>query len=58
MQIGMDVSFSQRQQLILTPQMEQALHILQMGAEELNQCIEEEVLSNPMLEYGKKKGRG
>ncbi len=56
MQIGMDVSFSQRQQLILTPQMEQALHILQMGAEELNQCIEEEVLSNPMLEYGKKGG--
>lgn len=56
MQIGMDVSLGQSQQLILTPQMEQALHILQMGAEELNQCIEEEILSNPMLEYGKKRG--
>lgn len=56
MQIGMDVSLGQTQQLILTPQMEQALQILQMGAEELNQCIEEEVLSNPMLEYTKKRG--
>ncbi|MFR8868215.1 MAG: RNA polymerase factor sigma-54, partial [Lachnospiraceae bacterium] len=26
---------------------------LQMGTEELNQCIEEEVLSNPMLDYAK-----
>ena len=26
---------------------------MQMGTEELNQCIEEEVLSNPMLDYAK-----
>lgn len=53
MQIGMDVSIRQSQQLTLTPQMEQSLSVLQMGTEELNQCIEEEVLSNPMLDYAK-----
>lgn len=53
MQIGMDMSMRQTQKLVLTPQMEQALSVLQMGTEELNQCIEDEVLSNPMLDYAK-----
>ena len=53
MQLGMDVSIQQTQKLALTPQMEQYLSVLQMGTEELNQCIEEEVLSNPMLDYAK-----
>ena len=53
MQLGMDVSIQQTQKLALTPQMEQSLSVLQMGTEELNQCIEEEILSNPMLDYAK-----
>ncbi len=53
MQLGMDVSIQQTQKLALTPQMEQSLSVLQMGTEELNQCLEEEVLSNPMLDYAK-----
>lgn len=53
MQLGIDVSIQQTQKLALTPQMEQSLSVLQMGTEELNQCIEEEVLSNPMLDYAK-----
>lgn len=53
MQLGMDVSIQQTQKLALTPQMEQSLSVLQMGTEELNQCIEKEVLSNPMLDYAK-----
>ena len=53
MQLGMDVSIQQTQKLALTPQMEQSLSVLQMGTEELNQCIEEEVLSNPMLDDAK-----
>lgn len=53
MQLRMDVSIQQTQKLALTPQMEQSLSVLQMGTEELNQCIEEEVLSNPMLDYAK-----
>lgn len=55
MQVGMDISIRQTQKLTLTPQMEQSLSVLQMGTEELNQCIEEEVLSNPMLEYAKSR---
>jgi RNA polymerase sigma-54 factor len=57
MQLGMDVSIQQTQKLALTPQMEQSLSVLQMGTEELNQCIEEEVLSNPMLDYAKEVRR-
>ena len=49
MQLGIDVSIKQTQKLALTPQMEQSLSFLQMNAMELNQCIEEELLSNPML---------
>lgn len=49
MQLGMDVSLKQTQKLMLTPQMEQALSVLQMNTMELNQCVEEELLSNPML---------
>lgn len=49
MQLGIDVSIKQTQKLALTPQMEQSLSLLQMNAMELNQCIEEELLSNPML---------
>lgn len=53
MQLGMEMSIRQTQQLVLTPQMEQALSVLQMGAEELNQYIEDGILSNPMLAYAK-----
>lgn len=49
MQLGIDVVIKQTQKLTLTPQMEQALSLLQMNTMELNQCVEEELLSNPML---------
>ena len=54
MRLGMDVSIQQTQKLALTPQMEQSLSVLQMGTEELNQCIEEEVLSKPDVRLCKK----
>lgn len=57
MQIETELSIRQTQKLALTPQMEQALTVLQMGSEELNQCIEEEVLSNPMLDYARTEER-
>lgn len=57
MRPGIDLSIRQTQKLALTPQMEQSLSILQMGAEELNQYIEEEVLSNPMLDFQKDEGK-
>ncbi|MCI8483134.1 MAG: RNA polymerase factor sigma-54 [Lachnospiraceae bacterium] len=49
--MNLDLSMKQTQKLVLTPQMEQSLSILQMGAQELEQCIENEILSNPMLDY-------
>lgn len=47
----LDIAVKQTQKLALTPQMEQSLSILQMSAQELEQCIEDEILSNPMLTY-------
>lgn len=49
--MNLDLSIKQTQKLVLTPQMEQSLAILQMSAQELEQCIEDEILSNPMLDY-------
>lgn len=45
----LDIAMKQTQKLALTPQMEQSLSMLQMSAQELEQCIADEVLSNPML---------
>ena len=60
MQLGMDVSIQQTQKLALTPQMEQSLSVLQMGTEELNQCIEEEVLSKSLKKkrFAVRRGKG
>lgn len=37
--------------LMMTPQMQQAIHLLQLPLLELSQAIEEEVEQNPVLEY-------
>lgn len=47
----LNVTIKQTQKLVLTPQMEQSLAMLQMSAQELEQCIEDAILSNPMLTY-------
>lgn len=49
--MDLDITMRQTQKLVLTPQMEQSLAVLQMGLEELEQQIEDEVLSNPMLTF-------
>lgn len=41
----------QIQRLILSPQMQQALHLLQLPVMELNTVIEEELTQNPLLEH-------
>jgi RNA polymerase sigma-54 factor len=38
------------QQLIMTPQLQQAIKLLQMSRMELNELVQEELLENPMLE--------
>lgn len=45
-------SVKQIQRLILSPQMQQALHLLQLPVLELSTVIEEELTQNPLLERG------
>ena len=47
--MDLELTMKQTQKLALTPQMEQSLSILQMGGPELEQYMEDTVLSNPML---------
>lgn len=46
---------TQRQQLVLTQKMQQALHILQLNGVELEQYIQQELETNPFLEQPVKK---
>lgn len=46
---------TQRQQLILTQKMQQALHILQLNGVELEQYVQQELETNPFLEQKLKK---
>lgn len=49
-------SLKQTQRLIMSPQMQQALSLLQMPVLELSQAIETEMAQNPLLEYSEEKG--
>ena len=40
------------QQLIMTPQLQQAIKLLQMSRMELGELVQEELLENPILEEG------
>lgn len=55
MQMDMDVSLGHVQKLILTPQVELSLNILKMSTDELNNLIDEELLSNPLLAYSEQE---
>lgn len=46
---------TQRQQLVLTQKMQQALHILQLSGIELEQYLQQELETNPFLEESRKK---
>ena len=50
MSIGMRLDLRQTQQLVMTPQLQQAIKLLQMSHGELNGFIESEVEKNPLLE--------
>jgi RNA polymerase sigma-54 factor len=45
-----ELHIKQTQKLIMTPQLQQAIKMLQLSNLELNQCIEEELIENPALE--------
>jgi len=52
-----ELSLKQKQKLILTPQMYQAIHILQLNIIELRNLINEELIENPLLEINLQNNR-
>lgn len=50
MRLGFGLSLEQTQKLIMTPELRQAITILQLSAMELAEYIEQELLENPVLE--------
>ncbi|PKM50430.1 MAG: RNA polymerase sigma-54 factor [Firmicutes bacterium HGW-Firmicutes-7] len=51
MELEMNLNLSQDQKLLMTPQLEYSLRILKINNEELIELIEEEIHTNPLLEY-------
>ncbi|MBK7363226.1 MAG: hypothetical protein IPJ01_13125 [Micavibrio sp.] len=48
--MGQRLDFRQSQQLVMTPQLQQAIKLLQLNNIELAEFIEEEIAQNPLLE--------
>ncbi|WP_129596195.1 RNA polymerase factor sigma-54 [Anaerophilus nitritogenes] len=52
MRLGFQLNIEQVQKLVMTPELKQAIQILQFNHQELNEFIDEQVLTNPVLEIG------
>ncbi|MDR1953535.1 MAG: RNA polymerase factor sigma-54 [Clostridiales Family XIII bacterium] len=50
MKLGFELTIEQKQTLVMTPELIQAIQILQYNAQELDAYIEEQLLTNPILE--------
>ena len=50
MKLGFELTLEQRQTLVMTPELIQAIQILQYNVQELDTFIEEQLLANPVLE--------
>lgn len=50
MKLGYELNMTQTQKLIMTPELRQAINILQYSALELNNFIQDQLLENPLLE--------
>ncbi len=50
--ISLNLHLKQSQQLVMTPQLQQAIKLLQMSNIELGEYVEEELEKNPLLEKG------
>ena len=51
-----ELSLIQKQKLVLTPQLYQAINILQLNLAELKDLIDEELVNNPLLEVKQEAG--
>ena len=50
MKLGYDLTIEQSQKLVMTPELIQAIQILQFNTQELDAYIDEQLLANPILE--------
>lgn len=50
MKLGYDLTIEQSQKLVMTPELIQAIQILQFNTQELENYVEEQLLTNPILE--------
>lgn len=50
MRLGYDLTIEQSQRLIMTPELIQAIQILQFNTQELDSYVQEQLLTNPVLE--------
>lgn len=50
MRLGYDLTIEQSQKLVMTPELIQAIQILQFNTQELETYVEEQLLANPILE--------
>jgi len=50
MKAGMNQSQELSQKLMITPELQQSIHILQLSSYELSQYLQEQAMENPVLE--------
>ncbi|NLJ77997.1 MAG: RNA polymerase factor sigma-54 [Tissierellia bacterium] len=50
MQLGYNLTLEQTQKLVMTPELRQAIQLLQFTNQELNEYLEEQIQENPMLD--------
>lgn len=58
MRLGYDLTIEQAQKLVMTPELIQAIQILQFNTQELEAYVDEQVLANPILEIDPQDGEG
>ena len=51
MKLGYDLTIEQTQKLTMTPELIQAIQILQFNTQELDSFVQNELMQNPVLEY-------
>ncbi len=52
MRLGFNLNVEQIQKLVMTPELKQAIQILQFNCQELSQFIDDQLLTNPLLDLG------
>ena len=58
MKLGYDLTIEQVQKLVMTPELIQAIQILQFNTHELDSYVQEQLLVNPVLEQAGEENPG